>query len=55
MPRQTQADCFTIISLTISLLAVLIRCCSGDVVGRLFRQFAITLAVTIVGSRRSSR
>jgi len=40
---------FTIISLTISLLAVLIPLLfMGDVVGRLFRQFAITLAVTIV-------
>src|SRR5271167_2292848 len=40
---------FTIISLTISLIAVLIPLLfMGDVVGRLFRQFAITLAVTIV-------
>jgi multidrug efflux pump len=40
---------FTIVSLTISLLAVLIPLLfMGDVVGRLFRQFAITLAVTIV-------
>ncbi|HEY5107096.1 MAG TPA: efflux RND transporter permease subunit [Caulobacteraceae bacterium] len=40
---------FTIISLTVSLLAVLIPLLfMGDVVGRLFRQFAITLAVTIV-------
>ncbi len=40
---------FTIISLTISLLAVLIPLLfMGDVVGRLFREFAITLAVTIV-------
>lgn len=36
---------FTIISLTVSLIAVL---CMGDVVGRLFHEFAITLAVTIV-------
>ena len=40
---------FTIISLTISLLAVLIPLLfMGDVVGRLFREFAITLAVTII-------
>ncbi len=40
---------FTIISLTVSLLAVLIPLLfMGDVVGRLFRQFAIALAVTIV-------
>ena len=40
---------FTIVSLTISLIAVLIPLLfMGDVVGRLFRQFAITLAVTIV-------
>jgi multidrug efflux pump len=40
---------FTIISLTVSLIAVLIPLLfMGDVVGRLFREFAITLAVTIV-------
>jgi len=40
---------FTIISLTISLIAVLIPLLfMGDVVGRLFREFAVTLAVTIV-------
>src|SRR5580704_1281777 len=40
---------FTIISLTISLIAVLIPLLfMGEVVGRLFREFAITLAVTIV-------
>jgi multidrug efflux pump len=40
---------FTIISLTVSLIAVLIPLLfMGDVVGRLFRQFAITLSVTIV-------
>jgi multidrug efflux pump len=40
---------FTIISLTVSLIAVLIPLLfMGDVVGRLFRQFAVTLAVTIV-------
>ena len=40
---------FTIISLTVSLIAVLIPLLfMGDVVGRLFREFAITLTVTIV-------
>jgi len=40
---------FTIISLTISLIAVLIPLLfMADVVGRLFREFAITLAVTIL-------
>ena len=40
---------FTIISLTISLIAVLIPLLfMSDVVGRLFREFAITLAVTIL-------
>jgi multidrug efflux pump len=40
---------FTIISLTASLIAVLIPLLfMGDVVGRLFREFAITLAVTIL-------
>ena len=40
---------FTIISLTFSLIAVLIPLLfMGDVVGRLFREFAITLAVAIV-------
>ena len=40
---------FTIISLTISLIAVLIPLLfMGDVVGRLFHEFAITLAITIV-------
>ncbi len=40
---------FTIISLTISLIAVLIPLLfMGDVVGRLFHEFAITLAATIV-------
>src|ERR1700723_1797656 len=42
---------FTILSLTVSLIAVLIPLLfMGDVVGRLFREFAITLAVTIVVS-----
>ncbi len=40
---------FTIISLTVSLIAVLIPLLfMGEVVGRLFHEFAITLAVTIV-------
>ena len=40
---------FTIISLTISLVAVLIPLLfMGDVVGRLFREFAITLAIAIL-------
>jgi multidrug efflux pump len=42
---------FTIMSLTISLIAVLIPLLfMSDVVGRLFREFAITLAVTILVS-----
>jgi multidrug efflux pump len=42
---------FTILSLTISLIAVLIPLLfMGDVVGRLFREFAVTLAVTILVS-----
>ena len=40
---------FTIISLTFSLIAVLIPLLfMGDVVGRLFREFAVTLAITIL-------
>jgi multidrug efflux pump len=40
---------FTIISLTVSLIAVLIPLLfMGDVVGRLFREFAITLSITIL-------
>jgi multidrug efflux pump len=42
---------FTILSLTVSLIAVLIPLLfMGDVVGRLFREFAVTLAVTIIFS-----
>ncbi len=42
---------FTILSLTVALIAVLIPLLfMGDVVGRLFREFAVTLAVTIVFS-----
>ena len=40
---------FTILSLTVSLIAVLIPLLfMGDVVGRLFREFAVTLAATII-------
>jgi multidrug efflux pump len=40
---------FTILSLTVSLIAVLIPLLfMGDIAGRLFRQFAVTLAVTIL-------
>ncbi len=40
---------FTIISLTVSLIAVLIPLLfMGDVIGRLFREFAVTLAITIL-------
>jgi multidrug efflux pump len=40
---------FTILSLTVSLVAVLIPLLfMGDIVGRLFREFAITLATTII-------
>src|ERR1700675_863830 len=40
---------FTIISLTVSLIAVLIPLLfMADIVGRLFREFAITLAITIL-------
>jgi multidrug efflux pump len=40
---------FTIVSLSISLIAVLIPLLfMGDIVGRLFREFAVTLSVTIV-------
>ena len=42
---------FTIVSLTFSLIAVLIPLLfMGDIVGRLFREFAVTLAVTILVS-----
>src|SRR5437879_2865491 len=40
---------FTIVSLTVSLIAVLIPLLfMGDIIGRLFREFAITLSVTIL-------
>jgi multidrug efflux pump len=42
---------FTIMSLTVSLIAVLIPLLfMGDIVGRLFREFAVTLSVTILVS-----
>ncbi len=42
---------FTIVSLTLSLIAVLIPLLfMGDIVGRLFREFAVTLSVTILVS-----
>jgi multidrug efflux pump len=42
---------FTILSLTVSLIAVLIPLLfMGDIVGRLFREFAVTLGVTIIVS-----
>jgi multidrug efflux pump len=47
--RGSRQIVFTIMSLTLSLLAVLIPLLfMGEVVGRLFREFAVTLAVTIV-------
>ncbi len=42
---------FTIVSLSVSLIAVLIPLLfMGDIVGRLFREFAVTLSVTILFS-----
>lgn len=47
--KGSQQIAFTIISLTLSLIAVLIPLLfMGDVVGRLFREFAVTLAVAIL-------
>jgi multidrug efflux pump len=47
--KGSQQIAFTVLSLTISLIAVLIPLLfMGDVVGRLFREFAITLSVTIL-------
>jgi multidrug efflux pump len=47
--KGSQQVAFTILSLSISLIAVLIPLLfMGDVVGRLFREFAVTLGVTIV-------
>ncbi|MGO9953283.1 MAG: MdtB/MuxB family multidrug efflux RND transporter permease subunit [Dissulfurispiraceae bacterium] len=47
--RGSEQIAFTILSLTVSLVAVLIPLLfMSDVVGRLFREFAITLGVTIV-------
>ncbi len=49
--KGSQQIAFTILSLTVSLIAVLIPLLfMGDVVGRLFREFAITLSVTILVS-----
>src|SRR5215831_13321383 len=49
--RGSQQIGFTIVSLTISLIAVLIPLLfMGDIVGRLFREFAVTLSVTILVS-----
>src|SRR5260370_940998 len=46
---------FTIVSLTVSLIAVLIPLLfMGDIVGRLFREFPVTLAVTILCSALGS-
>jgi len=47
--KGSQQIAFTILSLSISLIAVLIPLLfMGDVVGRLFREFAVTLSFTIV-------
>jgi len=47
--KGSQQIAFTILSLTISLIAVLIPLLfMGDVVGRLFQEFAVTLSVTIL-------
>ncbi len=47
--KGSQQIAFTILSLTVSLIAVLIPLLfMGDVVGRLFREFAVTLSVTIL-------
>ncbi len=49
--RGSQEIAFTILSLSISLIAVLIPLLfMGDIVGRLFREFAVTLSVTILVS-----
>jgi multidrug efflux pump len=49
--RGSEEVAFTIVSLSISLIAVLIPLLfMSDVVGRLFREFALTLAVTIIFS-----
>jgi multidrug efflux pump len=49
--KGSQQIAFTILSLTVSLIAVLIPLLfMGDVVGRLFREFAVTLSVTILVS-----
>ncbi len=49
--KGSQQIAFTILSLTVSLIAVLIPLLfMGDVVGRLFREFAVTLSMTILVS-----
>ncbi|HVJ66889.1 MAG TPA: efflux RND transporter permease subunit, partial [Caulifigura sp.] len=49
--RGSQEIAFTIVSLSVSLIAVLIPLLfMGDIVGRLFREFAVTLSVTILVS-----
>src|SRR2546428_108423 len=50
-PKGSPQIGFTIVSLTVSLIAVLIPLLfMGDIIGRLFREFAITLSVTILVS-----
>ncbi len=47
--RGSQEIAFTIVSLSVSLIAVLIPLLfMGDIVGRLFREFAVTLSITIL-------
>jgi len=49
--KGSQEIAFTIVSLSVSLIAVLIPLLfMGDIVGRLFREFAVTLSVTILVS-----
>lgn len=49
--KGSQQIAFTIVSLSVSLIAVLIPLLfMGDIVGRLFREFAVTLSVTILVS-----
>src|SRR5438876_2266467 len=49
--KGSQQISFTIVSLSVSLIAVLIPLLfMGDIVGRLFREFAVTLSVTILVS-----
>ena len=49
--RGSREIAFTIVSISISLIAVLIPLLlMGGIIGRLFREFAITLAMTIIVS-----